>query len=147
MPLATTGLISEGLKAKAQWTASFTFTQRGHYGVLCLAIFFATCSALVQPTVSIFMGRYSDALAQFGGGFIDSGTLRDRTMVGVHAFIVLGCCTLFTNAGMFATWTIFGEMQAKSVREELFRSLLEKDLEWFEMRESGIASLLTRLQT
>lgn len=93
------------------------------------------------------MGRYSDALAQFGGGLIDSSTLHDRAVVGVHAFIVLGCCTLITNTGMFATWAFFGEMQAKSVREELFRSLLEKDLEWFELRDSGTASLLTRLQT
>lgn len=145
MPSA--GLISEWLKAKARWTASFSFTQRGHYGVLGLAIFFATASALVQPTVSIVMGRFSDALAQFGGGLIDSDTLRDRTSGGVHAFIILGCCSLITNAGMFASWAIFGEMQAKSVREELFRSLLEKDLEWFELRERGIASLLTRLQT
>ena len=115
--------------------------------MLCLAVFFAACSALVQPAVSIAMGRFSDALAQFGGGLIDSDTLRDRTMPSVHAFIVLACCTLITNAGVFAAWAMFGEMQAKSVREELFRSLLEKDLGWFEQRDSGIASLLTRLQT
>lgn len=139
--------MSEGSRDKARWTASFSFIQREQYGVLGLAIFFAVCSALVQPAVSIIMGRFSDALAQFGGGLIDSDTLRERTAGGVHAFIVLGCCTLVTNAGMFAAWAIFGEMQAKSVREELFRSLVEKDMEWFEQRETGTASLLTRLQT
>lgn len=93
------------------------------------------------------MGRSMDALAQFGGGLIDSSALRDHMMPNIHAFVLLGFCTLITNAGMFASWTIFGEVQAKSVREELFRSLLEKELEWFELSESGIAALLTRLQT
>jgi ATP-binding cassette, subfamily B (MDR/TAP), member 1 len=130
-----------------QWAAPFAFTQPHHYWVLGLGMVTASCCALVQPTVSIFLGKFIDAIAQFGGGLIDSDTLQQRITPMVHAFIVLGCCTFVTNAGMFVTWTTFGEMQAKSVREELFRSLLDKNLEWFEMRESSISSLLTRLQT
>lgn len=134
-------------KPKVYWTALFGFTHKDHYWVLGLAIASAACSALVQPAVAIFMGKFSDAAAQFGGGLIVSGELRNRTTSVVHAFIGLGCCTFVTNAALFATWTTFGEMQARSVRQELFRSLLEKDMEWFEMRECGTSSLLTRLHT
>lgn len=134
-------------KTKVRWTALFSFTQKGHYWILVLAVALAACSALVQPAVATFMGKFSDAAAQFGGGLIVSGELREKTTSVVHAFIVLGCCTFVTNAGLFAAWTTFGEMQAKGVRQELFRGLLEKDLEWFEMRESGTSSLLTRLHT
>jgi len=130
-----------------RWTAIFSFTQTDHLWVLCLAVFFAVCSALVQPVVAIFIGNFADGLTQFGGGLIESDTLHKRTNPSFYGFIGLGFCTLLTNAGMFTTWVVFGELQAKAVREELFRSLLKKDLEWFEMREHGVASLLTRLQS
>jgi ABC-type multidrug transport system fused ATPase/permease subunit len=131
----------------AQWTALFSFMQKSHGWILALAVISAVCSGLVQPAVAVFTGKFSDAAAQFSGGSIESGELRGRTQSVVRAFIALGCCTLITNAGLFATWTMFGEMQARRVRQELFRSLLEKDLEWFDSRESGTSSLLTRLHT
>ena len=93
------------------------------------------------------MGKFGDAVAQFGGGLIDSNTLRERTSSTINGFVAIGCLGLILNGLMYATWMVFGELQAKRVREDLFRSLLEKDLDWFEARESGVASLLTRLQT
>jgi ATP-binding cassette, subfamily B (MDR/TAP), member 1 len=97
--------------------------------------------------MAVYTGKFGDAVAQFGGGLIDSRILRERTTPVVHAFVVIGCLTLVLNGLMYSFWSMFGEQQARRVREELFRTLLEKDLNWFEARESGVASLLTRLQT
>lgn len=93
------------------------------------------------------MGKFGDAVTQFGGGNIDSNELRKRTQVPIYGFAIIGCISLCSNALAFIAWGLFGDLQAKSVRHELFRNLLDKDLDWFEARESGIASLLIRLQT
>ncbi|KAK4692863.1 hypothetical protein P7C71_g4420, partial [Lecanoromycetidae sp. Uapishka_2] len=36
---------------------------------------------------------------------------------------------------------------SKTVREKLFDGMLDKEMEWYDMRESGIETLMTRLQT
>ena len=97
--------------------------------------------------MAIFLGKFFDAFADFGAGKISSEKLMDRTLTSVYALLGVGAGTVFLKTGMFAAWLSFGEMQAKSVRDELFQSLLRKDLEWFEMRESGVGTLLARLQT
>lgn len=97
--------------------------------------------------MAIFLGRFFDAFADFGAGKISSDKLMDRTLTSVYALLGVGAGTILLKSGMFAAWLSFGEMQAKSVRDELFKALLEKDLEWFEMRESGVGTLLARLQT
>lgn len=132
---------------KPRWLAIFDFTQAHHLWFLVPAVIVTACSASVGPAAGVFIGRFGDAVAQFGGGLIDSATLRERTKPTVNAFITLGCVSLVLSAMMYASWTGFGEMQAKRVREDLFRNLLEKDLDWFEARESSVASVLTRLQT
>ena len=58
-------------------------------------------------------------------------------MVDVQALIALGAATWLVKGGYFASWPVFGELQAQSVRNELFENLLRKDLEWFETRTSG----------
>lgn len=135
------------LHSNSQHLALFGFTLRRHLPILCLGIIFAVCTAALLPIAAVLLGKFTDASAQFAGGAIDSATLHDRMRRPLNGMLVVGACSFVTHAGMFTSWTIFGELQANSVRDDLFRSLLNKDLEWFEARESGVASLLTRLQT
>ena len=46
-----------------------------------------------------------------------------------------------------AMWLAYGELQAKSARDRLFHGLLEKEIEWYDLRMNGIGALLPRLQT
>ncbi|KAL9611484.1 MAG: hypothetical protein Q9167_003882 [Letrouitia subvulpina] len=59
----------------------------------------------------------------------------------------LGCASGLLNAGFFMLWLAFGELQAKSVRDKLFGGILEKDMEWFDMRKDGVEALIQRVQT
>ena len=129
------------------WRAFFSFTTKKHLLALVPAIMFAICAGILEPTMSIFLGKFFDAFADFGAGKISETKLMDRTMTSVYALIVVGSGTLFLKGGLFVAWLTFGEMQARSVRDELFQGLLEKDFEWFQMRETGMGTLLTRLQT
>jgi ATP-binding cassette subfamily B (MDR/TAP) protein 1 len=63
------------------------------------------------------------------------------------ALVGLGSASWLLNGGYFMLWLAFGELQAKSVREKLFDGMLEKDMEWYDMRKNGIGALVPRFQT
>lgn len=132
---------------RTSWTTIFTFTRRKHGFTLASAFIFSSSAGALGPIMAIFLGRFFDTFAEFGAGKISPQKLGDRTMTSVLALVGIGVGTALLKTGLFFCWLRFGELQVKSVRDELFRGLLKKDLQWFEMRESGVGTLLARLQT
>ena len=129
------------------WIGLFHFTQRSHLLALLPAVCFSIVSGVIEPGMTIFVGKFFNAFADFSAGNFSSDDLMDRVMLPIYAFLVLGGVMILLRGGACSCWTVFGEMQAKQVRKDLFQTLLEKDLEWFEMRERGVGNLLSRLQT
>ena len=134
-------------KAITSWRALFNFTDRSHLFILTPALALSALSGILLPTVAIFMGKYFDALANYGAGKTSDHELAQEVLLTTYALISVGVAAWVLKGGFFTLWLVFGEMQAKNVRDKLFQSLLLKDLEWFEMRGSGVGSLLSRLQT
>jgi len=134
-------------EATTSWRALFNFTTRSHLNILIPGVILSTLSGILLPALAIFFGRFFDALSAFGTGSISGDALAQRVLVNTYALIVIGGVTWIMKGGYFTVWLVFGEMQAKSVREVVFQSLLDRDLEWFESRTSGVGSLLSRLQT
>ncbi len=104
-------------------------------------------SGILLPALAIFFGKFFDALSSYGAGAINDDELKQKVLTNVYALIALGGATWLMQGGYFTAWLVFGELQAKDVRDTLFQTLLAKDLEWFEMRSTGVGSLLSRLQT
>lgn len=127
--------------------ALFNFTNRSHLIILIPALILSAISGILLPTLAIVFGKFFDALASFGAGTIGDHELVQKVLSNTYALVALGGATWLLKGGYFTVWLVFGELQAKSIRDALFRSLLHKDLEWFEMRSSGVGSLLSRLQT
>ena len=134
-------------KAITSWRALFNFTDQSHLIVLTPAVLLSALSGVLLPAVAILMGKYFDALAKYGAGTITDHELVQKVLFITYGLIAIGAATWLLKGGYFTLWLVFGEMQAKRVRDNLFQSLLLKDLEWFEMRSSGVGSLLSRLQT
>ncbi|RMD44251.1 hypothetical protein DV735_g842, partial [Chaetothyriales sp. CBS 134920] len=130
-----------------KWRFLFAFSQQTHLIALVPAVCFSALSGGITPTMTIFVGRFFNAFADYGADKISAATLMQRASLCVHVFLILGACTILFQGASSLCWTVFGEMQARSVREELFQALLQKDIAWFEMREKGVGSLLSRLQT
>jgi ATP-binding cassette subfamily B (MDR/TAP) protein 1 len=135
------------IKTVASWRALFNFTDRTHFFILVPALFLSALSGILLPAVAIFMGKYFDALTSYGAGQLSDDELVHKVLFSTYGLVLVGAATWLLKGGYFTLWLVFGEMQAKSVRDKLFQSLLLKDLEWFEMRSSGVGSLLSRLQT
>ena len=134
-------------KTVTSWRALLNFTDRTHFFILVPALFLSALSGMLLPAVAIFMGKYFDALANYGAGELSGDELVHKVVLSTCGLVLVGAATWLLKGGYFTLWLVFGELQAKSARDKLFQSLLLKDLEWFEMRSSGVGSLLSRLQT
>lgn len=133
--------------AKTKWKSLFNFSSRQHAPILIVALSLSAAAGITGPALAIFFGKIFDSFSAYGSGAADGAMLTRKVSNNAMALCVLGGTVWVLKGGYFGLWMVFGELQAKNARDRLFQNLLEKDLEWYEMRTSGIGALLPRLQT
>lgn len=135
------------LDDKAAWRSLFIFTKRKHATTIALCLGSTLVSALLRPIAAIFFGKIFSLLTSFGTGSLSG----EATLRGVGtwctALVGLAGLTWITEFGFLSSWITFGELQARSVREEMFEGMVDKEMEWYDLRQDGIGSLLIRIQT
>lgn len=129
------------------WRSLFNFTSRSHLFPLLSALLLSVASGIIIPALAIFLGKVFDQFTSFGAGKITGSSLIKQISLYALALVGLGTASGILNAGYFMFWLVFGELQAKSARDKLFDGMLEKDMEWYDMRKAGIDTLISRLQT
>jgi ATP-binding cassette, subfamily B (MDR/TAP), member 1 len=132
---------------RASVSSIFAFTSEKHLAVLIPALLLMTIAGAIKPAITIFLGRILDELARFGAGSTKGDELLKNVSIWCIALTGLGIATMLVNGGFFSLWLVFGEMQARSVRDKAFLSMLEKEMEWYDLRADDIGSLLVRIQT
>jgi ATP-binding cassette, subfamily B (MDR/TAP), member 1 len=132
---------------KTKWKSLFSFSSRQHIPILIVALLLSAAAGITGPALAIFFGKIFDAFSAYGSGAADGHVLMHKVSIDAIALCGLGGSVWLLKGGYFGLWMVFGELQAKNARDLLFQNLLEKDLEWYEMRTSGIGALLPRLQT
>jgi hypothetical protein len=60
--------------------------------------------------------------------------------------IFLGALCWSFAGSMFAGWTWFGALQARSASEKLFGRLINQPITWFDERQDGMGALTTKTQ-
>ena len=141
---------SKGTMSSTQpaiWTSLFAFTAKTHAPTLSIALFLTLAAGAVTPAYALFLGKVFDAFTQFGAGSLTSSQLLGKISTACSGLIGLGLGSWLLHGTCFMAWVVFGELQARIVRERLFAELLKKELAWFDLREDGIGALLPRLQT
>lgn len=132
---------------KPSWRSIFHFTLRIHLISLAVALTLTVLSGVIIPAVAIILGKAFDAFAQYGSNKITGPDLVGQISWYAVALTVMGCASGILNGGFFTIWIAFGELQAKSAREQLFNEMLEKEIEWYDLRRAGTNTLISRLQT
>jgi ATP-binding cassette subfamily B (MDR/TAP) protein 1 len=132
---------------KASWHSLFAFTTRQHAASLVFAGLATIGAGILKPISAIFFGNIFSALTKFGAGTLNGQETLEQISIWCIALVALGGGTWFFEGALLSTWMVFGELQAKSVREQMFTGMLKKDMEWYDLREDGIGSLLIRIQT
>ena len=131
----------------ASWRSLFNFASRMDVIPFLLALIFSIAAGIVAPALAIFLGSIFDLFTKLGADEISGSDLLDK--VSGYAIILagLGTASGIIHACYFMLWLVFGELQAKHVRERLFDGMLEKDMAWYDMRTDGIDTLVSRLHT
>ncbi|KAJ2980133.1 hypothetical protein NUW58_g7028 [Xylaria curta] len=132
---------------KSSFRDLFAFTAWQHSWLLVGGLAGALLSGALEAAMSILLGRIFAVISQFGSGHITGA----NTMAEISSWCVLlavvGAGGFLINFGFMFSWVAFGELQARSIRKRVFRGLLKRDMEWFDMQQDGTASLLVRIQT
>lgn len=133
--------------SKAHWRSLFAFTSRSHAVPLCLALALSVASGAVTPVLSYLLGKVFGCFTDFGAGKYDGAELVKKVSKYGIGLTGLGAGSGLLHTGYFGLWLVFGELQAKCARDSLFAGMLEKDMEWYDMRKDGVEALIQRLQT
>lgn len=128
------------------WLSLFSFTSRIHLFSLSIALILSVASGIIIPAFAIILGRVFDLFTKYGAKEMSGSDLVKKVSIYGLALVGLGSGSGILNAGYFMAWLVFGELQAKGARGKLFDGMLKKDMDWYDMRKSGIDTLISRLQ-
>ena len=134
-------------EGRAGWRSLFTFTTKRHLVILFLAAALSISSGVITPALAILLGRIFDDFTKFGAHQLNGNELVSSVTTGCLALVVLGSVSWLLNGSFYLLWLVFGELQAKAIRDKLFEGLLNRDMEWYDKRKDGIGALVPRCQT
>jgi len=138
----------EGEKPKsASWTILFSFTNHAHILPLSIATILAIASGVVIPALAFFLGQIFNCFSKYGSDQLTGRELTQKTTHYCAYLAGLGSASWLLNGGYFMFWILFGELQARSMRNRVYQAMLDKDLEWFDTHKDGMGALIPRLQT
>ncbi|KAG9669419.1 putative ABC transporter, partial [Aureobasidium melanogenum] len=124
------------------WRALFFFTTKSHLTCLLIGLAAALAAGGITPAQSYLLGKAFNA---FTNSNSPSAVLSSVTNYTIY-LVALGVGSWLVHFVFFSAWLAFGELQANSARERLFLGMLDKEIEWYDIRKNGIGALIPRLQ-
>lgn len=125
----------------------FSFTRWNQAAPLIAALTASAVFAAIKSIYPIFLGKIFNIVSDFGAGRRSGSETLHEISHWSQILIGLGIVNCLSGSAFLSLWVTFGELQAKSVRQDIFKSLLSKNIAWFDSLDQGISSLLTRIQT
>lgn len=125
----------------------FSFTRWNHAGVLIAAVVASAAFASIKSVQSIILGKIFDVVSNFGAGHRSGNETMDQISHWGLILLGMGIGNWAASTAFLALWSIFGELQANSIRQGVFQSLLSKKMSWYDSLDQGVSSLLVRIQT
>ena len=141
-----TNLDDDGEVHVAPWSSLFPFTTKKHVVILSLAVLFSAISGANVPAKAYILGKAFNSFTTFGAGLISGTELKQEIAKYCTYLTIVGLFTWLTSAVFFTLWLAFAEMQAKCARDRVFEGLIGKDMTWYDLRKSGIAASIPRIQ-
>ncbi|KAK4064501.1 hypothetical protein Trihar35433_8018 [Trichoderma harzianum] len=117
----------------------FSFTRWNHAGLLIAAVIASAAFASIKSVQSIILGKIFDVVSNFGAGHRSGNETMDQISHWGLILLGMGIGNWAASTAFLALWVIFGELQANSVRQGIFQSLLSKKMSW-QTRELQLAT-------
>ncbi|KAI0002347.1 P-loop containing nucleoside triphosphate hydrolase protein [Xylariaceae sp. FL0662B] len=125
----------------------FTFMQWRDCGLLGAGVLMAMLSGALKTSLAILLGKIFAVITEFGSGRLTGPDTLAQVSSWCVILTIVGAAGWLVNFAFMFTWIVFSELQVKNIRWAVFGSLLNKEMEWFDCQEDGVASLLVRIQT
>ncbi|KAM7194386.1 putative ABC transporter expressed in the mitochondrial inner membrane [Rhypophila sp. PSN 637] len=125
----------------------FAFSRPRHVLVMVSALATAALVAAGRTAYAVLLGKIFGVVAQWGAGTLDPDEFLFQISQWSIYFVVLGAGMWFVSSVDIALWVVTGELRARTTRETLFSSLLDKSTGWYDLRMNGLASLLVGIHT
>lgn len=145
MTVNTAGAPAPGI-VKPCWKSLFVFTTYAHITTFTVALLLTLGSGIVTPALAYFLGLVFDSFVDYTTGKITGEALVRKVSVDALYLVILGSVSWILKGSFFSFWIMFGELQAKSARDKIYEGLLQKKMDWFDTRKSGINTMIPRLQ-
>lgn len=133
--------------AKSSWKHLFAFTKLSHVGPLVAALVASAATAGLKTVLAVILGAVFDVVGGYGDGTRSGPDTISSISHWSLVIMGLGIANWAANSVFLVLWIVFGELQAASVRTDIFQILLASDMAWFDSQEQGMSSLLVRIQT
>lgn len=130
---------------RSPWSALLFFTTKRHMPIAIPSFALSMLSGCIEPTEAFLYGKIFSTFASFGGGATTGKTFMEDVDKYCLWLVALGAATWLLTGGDFSSWTVYGAIKANNARRRLFHAMLDREMEWFDLRKQGVSSLLTRL--
>lgn len=123
------------------------FSRGWHLLWLLPLLLAALATAAVVPTQAFILGQLTQLLGSFVPGSQTATNFENDVSKWIHILVEFGAAACFLFCTSFAGWQTFGDFQVHRVYTSLFDRMLQHEIEWFDKRQDGVASLVTRTQS
>lgn len=130
----------------APWRSLFAFTTRKQVPLFSAGVVCALLAGASSPAQTLIIGKLYGGFTDYASGTLDKQEFMRKETTYVIYLVAIACGSWVLHTVDFGIWVAFGELQAKSARDRLFHGLLDKEIEWYDMRKNGIGAMLPRLQ-
>lgn len=125
----------------------FVAWSRGELTLLLLAIALSGVVAGAKTVYTLILGSIFEVFAEYGSGTRTGASMVHSVSTWCLGLVGLGLGKALFSSLLMALWITHGEARVCSVRQLLFRSLLSKEMGWFDTRGGGISGLMTEQYT
>jgi ATP-binding cassette subfamily B (MDR/TAP) protein 1 len=129
------------------WRCLFSFFERPHIPTAISAAVWSIAAGATQPVNAILYGEIFTEISRFGAGNLSAQQFLHNASIWCTALAIAAGGAWIMHGALLSSWMVFGELQAKSARTNIFQSMLEKEVQWYDLRDDGAGSLLVRIQT
>lgn len=125
----------------------FAFTLPKYRWIVFCAFLTAAVIAGGRTAYAVILGKMFEFVTSYGAGVIDEDYLLTETSRWCVYLCFLGIGLWVFYSLDMALWVLTGELRARTTRNVLFTTLLNKNAQWYDLREHGLSSLLVGIQT
>ncbi|KAK4071609.1 uncharacterized protein Triagg1_5847 [Trichoderma aggressivum f. europaeum] len=120
--------VTDSKPQRSSFKHLFSFTRWNHAGLLIAAVVTSAAFASIKSAQSIILGKIFDVVSDFGAGHRSGNETIDQISHWGLVLLGMGFGNWLASTAFLASWNIFGELQANSVRQGIFQGLLSKKM-------------------